>query len=95
VLGEVLWVVVYWGLGYTFSDRVQTISDVLGNLTWVVVGLWLQCIWDGSCLQYMRGDEEYDPNQWRVRPGKSFLIHVTQTVSLRLTLSASVSTTAN
>lgn len=38
VLGEVLWVVLYVGLGRIFSDRVQAMSDLLGNLTWVVVG---------------------------------------------------------
>ena len=39
VLGEVLWVVLYVGLGYVFSNRVQTITEILGNLTWVVVGV--------------------------------------------------------
>jgi len=39
VLGEVLWVVLYVTLGYLFSDRVQTMVEILGNLAWVVVGL--------------------------------------------------------
>lgn len=39
VLGEVLWVVLYVSLGRIFSDRVQAMSDLLGNLTWVVIGL--------------------------------------------------------
>jgi membrane protein DedA with SNARE-associated domain len=38
VLGEVLWVVLYVSLGRVFSDRVQAMSDVLGNLTWVAIG---------------------------------------------------------
>jgi membrane-associated protein len=58
VFGEVLWVVVYVGLGYTFSDRVQTISDVLGNLAWVVVGLLVAMYLGWKLLQYMRSDEE-------------------------------------
>jgi membrane protein DedA with SNARE-associated domain len=39
VLGEVLWVVLYVTLGYVFSDRVQAMVEILGNLAWVVVGL--------------------------------------------------------
>jgi membrane-associated protein len=38
-LGQVLWVVLYVTLGYIFSGRVQAIVEILGNLTWVVVGL--------------------------------------------------------
>jgi membrane-associated protein len=39
VLGEVLWVILYVGIGYAFSNRVQTIAEILGNLSWVIVGL--------------------------------------------------------
>jgi membrane protein DedA with SNARE-associated domain len=39
VLGEVLWVILYVGVGYAFSNRVQAIAEILGNLAWVVVGL--------------------------------------------------------
>jgi membrane-associated protein len=39
VLGQVLWVVIYVSLGRIFSDRVQAMSEVLGNLTWVAVGV--------------------------------------------------------
>jgi membrane protein DedA with SNARE-associated domain len=39
VLGQVLWVVVYVSIGYVFSNRVQAVRDVLGNLTWVILGL--------------------------------------------------------
>ena len=39
VLGEVLWVVLYVTLGYVFSDRVQAMAEILGNLAWVVAGL--------------------------------------------------------
>jgi len=39
VLGEVLWVVLYVMVGKLFSDRVQALVDVLGNLAWVIVGL--------------------------------------------------------
>jgi membrane-associated protein len=39
VLGEVLWVVLYVMLGKFFSDRVQEMVELLGNLGWVIVGL--------------------------------------------------------
>lgn len=39
VLGEALWVVLYVLLGKFFSDRVQALSDLLGDLTWAVLGL--------------------------------------------------------
>ncbi|HJQ31105.1 MAG TPA: DedA family protein [Pyrinomonadaceae bacterium] len=39
VLGEALWVALYVLLGKFFSDRVQALNDVLGDLTWAVVGL--------------------------------------------------------
>jgi membrane protein DedA with SNARE-associated domain len=39
VLGEVLWVVLYVLLGQFFSDRVQAMSDLLGDFTWMILGL--------------------------------------------------------
>jgi len=39
VAGEVLWLLIYVSLGRAFSDQVQTIASLLGNLTWVIVGL--------------------------------------------------------
>ena len=39
VLGEALWVVLYVLLGRFFSDRVQEVSELLGDFVWMVVGL--------------------------------------------------------
>lgn len=39
VAGELLWVLIYVSLGLEFSDKVQAIADILGNVTWVVLGL--------------------------------------------------------
>lgn len=39
VVGELVWVGSYVTLGMLFSDQVQDLSGVLGNLTWVIVGL--------------------------------------------------------
>jgi len=40
VVGELVWLLIYVSLGRTFSDQVQAIADVLGNLTWVIAGLF-------------------------------------------------------
>ena len=39
VLGEALWVVTYVYIGRLFSDRVAEISDILGEFTYVLLGL--------------------------------------------------------
>lgn len=39
VLGEMLWVILYVGIGYVFSNRVQAIAEILSNLAWVIAGL--------------------------------------------------------
>lgn len=41
IAGEICWVVLYVTLGRIFSDRVQEIADLTGNLTWVIFGLIL------------------------------------------------------
>jgi len=56
VLGQVLWVVLYVTLGYVFSDRVQALVEILGNLTWVVVGLIVAVILGWNLLGYVRFD---------------------------------------
>lgn len=38
VAGEGVWVAIYVMVGVFFSDRVQALSDLLGNLTWALVG---------------------------------------------------------
>lgn len=39
IAGEAIWVLLYVSLGRAFSDKVQAIANLLGNLTWVVLGL--------------------------------------------------------
>jgi membrane-associated protein len=39
VAGELIWVAGYVTLGRLFSDQVQDLSGLLGNLTWVIVGI--------------------------------------------------------
>lgn len=58
VLGEVLWVVLYVGLGRIFSDRVGALAELLGNLTWVIVGILAAIILGWKLLQYFRSSGE-------------------------------------
>jgi membrane-associated protein len=58
VLGEVLWVVLYVSLGNIFSDRVGALADLLGNLTWVIVGIIAAVILGWKLLQYFRSSND-------------------------------------
>ncbi|HEV7745655.1 MAG TPA: DedA family protein [Pyrinomonadaceae bacterium] len=58
VLGEVVWVVLYVSIGYAFSNRVQAIAEILGSLTWVIVGLTLTAILGWQVVRYLRPHEE-------------------------------------
>lgn len=58
VLGEVIWVILYVSVGYAFSNRVQAISEILGNLTWVVVGLVVTAILGWQLMRYVRPKEQ-------------------------------------
>ena len=53
-LGEVLWVVLYVMLGYLFSDRVQYIIEILGNLAWAILGFIVALILGWKLLRYVR-----------------------------------------
>jgi membrane-associated protein len=61
VLGEVLWVILYVGIGYAFSNRVQAIAEILGNLTWVIVGLIVTVILGWQLVRYVRPKPQPDP----------------------------------
>jgi len=61
VLGEVLWVILYVGIGYAFSNRVQAIAEILGNLAWVIAGLIVTVILGWQLVRYVRPKPEPDP----------------------------------
>ena len=50
VLGEVVWVTIYVGLGYTFGDQIEAVASIAGNFSGVLaagavtlgLGLWLR-----------------------------------------------------
>ena len=54
VLGEILWVSLYVMLGYVFSDRVQYLVEILGNLAWVILGIILSLLLGWKLLRYLR-----------------------------------------
>jgi membrane-associated protein len=54
VLGEVLWVFLYVMLGYIFSDRVQYIAEILGNLAWAILALIVALIFGWKLFRYFR-----------------------------------------
>jgi membrane protein DedA with SNARE-associated domain len=54
VLGEVLWVVLYVMLGYIFSDRVQYIVEILGNLAWAILAFIVALILGWKLARYVR-----------------------------------------
>jgi membrane-associated protein len=62
VLGEVLWVVLYVGIGYVFSNRVQAIAEILGSLTWVIVGLIVAVILGWQVVRHLRAKPQLNPN---------------------------------
>jgi membrane-associated protein len=53
-LGQMLWVVLYVMLGYVFSDRVQYIAELLGNLGWAIVAFIVAAILGWKVLRYFR-----------------------------------------
>jgi hypothetical protein len=52
--GEVIWVMLYVALGRIFSDRVQALSALLGNVVWVIVGLVAMVVLGWKLVQPVR-----------------------------------------
>ncbi len=54
ILGEIVWVSFYVHVGRLFSDQLATISDALGDLTWVVLGVVIIGVVSYKLLQSFR-----------------------------------------
>ena len=67
VVGEVLWVVLYVALGKLFSDRIQALVDILGDLAWVIVGLVAAVILGWQLLRYTRLQMPVSPSRKAAR----------------------------
>jgi membrane protein DedA with SNARE-associated domain len=61
VLGEALWVILYVMLGRFFSDRVQEMSELLGDFVWMIVGLLVVAVLGWKLIQYFRADSTEEP----------------------------------
>ncbi|HKO96435.1 MAG TPA: DedA family protein [Pyrinomonadaceae bacterium] len=74
VSGEILWVGLYVGLGYTFSDRVQYLAEILGNLAWVILGLVVTLLLGWKVLRYFRparkSEEDDEPSELEPAPSE-------------------------
>lgn len=62
-LGEAIWVVLYVMLGYVFSDRVQAIAEIMGNLVWVITGLIVAVVLGWKIAQYLRSQTSVKTEQ--------------------------------
>lgn len=60
-LGEALWVVLYVLLGRFFSDRVQEMSDFLGDFMWMIIGMLFVLITGWNLVQYFRSPATEKP----------------------------------
>jgi membrane-associated protein len=58
VLGEILWVVLYVLLGFYFSDRVEEVAELLGDLKWVTLGAVVAIVAGWKSIQYFRGPDQ-------------------------------------
>lgn len=61
IAGELLWVGLYVQIGRLFSDQLATISDALGDLTWVVVGVVAIVFIGYKLIQSLRQTSSPDP----------------------------------
>lgn len=58
VLGEVLWVVLYVLLGSYFSDRVEEVAELGGDLKWIILGAVVAIIAGWKSIQYLRAPKQ-------------------------------------
>jgi membrane-associated protein len=61
VLGELLWVGLCVMVGNLFSNRVQYLADVLGNLTWVILGSFIALVLGWILFQSFRRSPKIKP----------------------------------
>ena len=67
LLGEALWVALYVLLGNFFSDRVEELSDTLGDFTWAAVSLLLAALLGWSLWRQLRA-----PSPKELRPTNGY-----------------------
>lgn len=57
IAGELVWVSLYVLLGLFFSERVQALSELLGNTTWVILGIVVIIFLSRRLFQYLRSSD--------------------------------------
>jgi membrane protein DedA with SNARE-associated domain len=55
IAGELIWVTTYLGLGYTFADRWEALSELAGSLSGMLVGLLALAVGGYILYRYRRG----------------------------------------
>jgi membrane protein DedA with SNARE-associated domain len=55
VIGELVWVALYGGLGYLFADSWEAINDLAGNLSGLLVGIAILGVGGYLAYRYWRG----------------------------------------
>ncbi|MEO6392057.1 MAG: DedA family protein [Pyrinomonadaceae bacterium] len=63
VTGEVLWVFLYVTLGYIFSDRVQYLAELPGNLGFALLAFFVAILLGWQLVKYLRSEPEAAPEQ--------------------------------
>jgi len=58
IAGELLWVILYVEAGMLFSDRVQALIEMLGNLAWVEIGLIAAAIFGWLLYKNLRNSRK-------------------------------------
>jgi membrane-associated protein len=61
ILGELFWVLLYVQVGRFFSDQLAMISDALGDLTWMALGVVAALVIGYKLIQSFRPDPIPDP----------------------------------
>jgi len=52
--GQIVWVAIFVNLGRIFSDRVQELSQLLGNVAWILVGVIVSILLGWKTVTYLR-----------------------------------------
>ena len=63
VSGELVWVFLYVTLGYVFSDRVQYLADLLGNLGFALLAFFIALLLGWQLVGYLRASPKATPER--------------------------------
>jgi membrane-associated protein len=58
ITGEVVWVILYVMVGKLFSDRIEALTEMLGNLIWVLFGLIAVIVFGWMLIKHFQAAPE-------------------------------------